>query len=570
MATYQARVEAVSGAVSSTTELTVWLTDGVIDVIRRMGKLGYKDMFRFASQASLATSVGLNMGTGMEILDVRRGTYSAHEIPAFLRYKAIKTGNVNYVTAKNPAFYKLDNRLYVLPNPKSLTAYISYIAPTSVTYSASAISNFPNELDYLVVLYAVLMNLQAKISDLSLPADIAHPIIPTCGSLTDISESLPTYTAVSLPVLPNPPSGTDIDFSGISEPAMYNMPSLTLTSAETLATLTIPPAPNLIFGMDSATAPTAPSDPVFARVSLTLPTAPTYVQPSNALFSTGYSTVTTHIDTNHDVELGMSKINQLQSSIAQFQSDMNNALNLFNQENTVFLNELKRQTDHAQINNATDAAEVRAKVDVYAAKVQAYVAEVNNYGTDNNAKIAVYNAELNGILQEWIAEEIQGKQAKWIAQRESEIRKYSEDVTNALNLYNSDFALYREKVQKAIADYQQETGYDMANYSAQVNAALNEAQGNVNVSTSAFKSGMDKYLADIQRINEKNQRVLTKYAKELDSYQAESAGQATVLGARLQRMQADMMRYVRQYEDLKKQYEEGFIPFMQLMRQAGG
>jgi len=658
MATFTARVTALSGTPSDATELGVWLSDGVIDIIRRMKIIDPAILARFASQIAVGSgTAGLSLGTGVDILDVHRNSYDSDEIYVGLRHKAADTDSLHYATAQYPKHYKLNNTLYVLPSPTSPTmAYASYISPATVVGTDETIDSFPNELYYLVALYASLQSLQAKMSDSTLPTDLSLDSPPVIEPFVSIAETLPTYSTIAEPVIPAIPADADIDFSGIGTTPVFVPASLTLTSATTLDSLAMPPAPELDYTVDkdltdavkateivlpvislpdtptitesdigSVAVPLPPSDPSFTTPAITLAPAPLYTGPTKALnVTTALSTVTSQIETSEDVELASVKINEVQVAVQDFVAEINNSLNEFNDDNVVYQATLQKEIEEARLINSKESNEYAAQVQIYQAKIQAYVALINAevqkfasnevqyrigiWTTQTQAAINEYNAVAGAILQKyahnisnnsrftesevsifgielqritaenrgalekfsaeitsatqaWNLEELQGKQGKWIAQRSTEINKFQVDSTNAWNEYNSAFQNWVQLIRKAIETFQAETGYDLTKFTAQFQANIAEHSEKVKNESTEFSSNLEKYIADLQRITEYNGRIVNKFNSLLKSYQAKSGSDIQVFASILQKRQMQYNWYIDQYGRLKVQYEQGFVPF---------
>ena len=113
--------------------------------------------------------------------------------------------SIHYATATDPIYWIEsdtggDPKLFVKPTPTAnQPARVHHVAFPTVDVSAvSAIVNFPNEAEYLVVLYAAIKVLQNKMNEktgdlpnLSLPP---APIAPTLSdNSVSFSTSVPTY-----------------------------------------------------------------------------------------------------------------------------------------------------------------------------------------------------------------------------------------------------------------------------------------------------------------------------------------------------------------------------------------
>lgn len=505
MATFKAQVEALAGSVDSDTELGTWLSDGAIDIIHRISLVQPTMLPRFGTEATIGTS-GLDVSDDAVIISVYNGTRESAEIPADTRFRAGESTSLYYATTKHPKHYFLSNKLIGLPSSANTMA--SVIKPPTIGATATSVAAFPDELYPQIVLYGALQNLQAKMSDLALPDDVDLPVPPIIDAFSSVSESLPTYTAIPQLVLPAIPADADVDFSGIgSDPSFtapnaivlptldlgsdltisalsldsvapvmddididaggvdafgtapaFVPPSLSLTTAATLSTLTLPVPPNLTdVDLASVTAPTAPADAVLASVAIDVGTVPVYAGPTKALaVATAMATVTTYVDTNEDIELAQTKLLQVQQAVNDYTAEVTNSLNQFNEQATQYQAELQKGIEEARLKQTKESQEAALRVEKYSNQVRAYVAQVNaevaHRTTDNSVSVNLYTAGVNAVIQAWLVEEVQGTQAKWIAQRQTEISKYQQDIANELNRFNGANVEYQATIQKNITE----------------------------------------------------------------------------------------------------------------------
>jgi len=180
MATFEAQVEgltslSIDGSSAPTqTELTQFLTDGAAEVINAMPA---PLKFLCATEDTFtSTAVGSESETleSSSVLSVTRsdGTIDqpCREIPAVLRGKASDSDDMIAATATDPVYYIYNGKINALPASGSCK-YLEVNNPT-VAYSDSAISNFPDEYEYLVPLYASVKSLQNVLGSRSSNADI--------------------------------------------------------------------------------------------------------------------------------------------------------------------------------------------------------------------------------------------------------------------------------------------------------------------------------------------------------------------------------------------------------------
>ena len=172
MATFEAQVEGLTGIGGSAAldgsstptdvELDQFLKDGVIDVTRRTLAIAPQESFKF-QRSTTSDSQGVSVG-GAQIVTVMREA-SADGSSSSLYFASIY--NPVYVIENN-------NTINVYPVPSSSNGMkIIYIneEPRDITNNAALVHThenikyFPNDKVYLVVIYAAIKCLEAKMAD---------------------------------------------------------------------------------------------------------------------------------------------------------------------------------------------------------------------------------------------------------------------------------------------------------------------------------------------------------------------------------------------------------------------
>jgi hypothetical protein len=261
MATFSAQVVDLVGAFSDETALDTFITEGANEVINAMPRPMQE---RVAEETAVST--GTTTSEGHKVLYMLRtdGTIDqpCRRIPARQRGRVADSDDMEYATTSDPAYYVKDGKFNILPSGAGLLVSMPTYSQTSPLDASdiSTITNFPNEAEYLVVLYAAIkalqQNMSGKTSDL--PADITFPSIPVApatpsfdtGAIS-VSSSAPTYTSpvfsvptlesigsLNLPVAPSTPSLPSITSSGVSSvtvsnvgtPPTYTVPTITSTA----------------------------------------------------------------------------------------------------------------------------------------------------------------------------------------------------------------------------------------------------------------------------------------------------------------------------------------------------
>ena len=158
MATFSAQIVSLVGGTPTQSELDVWCTEGAKEIIRQLPADLQKKcatMQTFTSVAAGSEDESLDKGN---VLSVFAGSYNCRLIPNTDKYKASDSGNVLYATSTDPAYYLEADKINVLP--ASLSCKYEEIQYPSVDADVNEIiSNFPDEAEHLVVLYAAMKQL---------------------------------------------------------------------------------------------------------------------------------------------------------------------------------------------------------------------------------------------------------------------------------------------------------------------------------------------------------------------------------------------------------------------------
>ena len=189
MANFDAQIQALAGTANNT-EMNDWAADGAKEIINILPP----DLKAKCTTFTLlnASSTTLDLDAIGEIMHVTRenadsGYYApCRKIPAMYGDMSNDSGNMMYyATATDPVYWIEsdtggDPKLFVKPTPTAnQPARVHHVAFPSVNVSdVSAIVNFPNEAEYLVVLYAAIKAAQSLLASEE-DIELYGPIIQT-------------------------------------------------------------------------------------------------------------------------------------------------------------------------------------------------------------------------------------------------------------------------------------------------------------------------------------------------------------------------------------------------------
>ena len=181
MATFEEQVEGltqidITGSSAPTQdELTEFLTDGRKEVISYMPErlktiCSTERSFTSSPVGSEGETITSGYVTQVTRADDSSNPIRCRQIPASLRGRANDSSEMIAATQSDPVYYILGNTINVLPASGGCE-YLR-IEDYEVTYNIGDIPRFPEEAEYLVVLYAAIKSLQAAMADKSGNSDI--------------------------------------------------------------------------------------------------------------------------------------------------------------------------------------------------------------------------------------------------------------------------------------------------------------------------------------------------------------------------------------------------------------
>ena len=171
MATFEAQVEALTslsiagGTAPTQTELTQFLTDGAKEVINNLPD---HLLALCSSEQTFTSGTPQTLNTGKVLYATRSdGTIAqpCRFIPSAMVGRALDSGDMSAASTTDPIYYIKNNTIDIAPS--SGASVYSEVQYPAVAFGDSAIAVFPDEAEYLVVLYASIKSLQNVLSDKS-------------------------------------------------------------------------------------------------------------------------------------------------------------------------------------------------------------------------------------------------------------------------------------------------------------------------------------------------------------------------------------------------------------------
>ena len=322
----------------------------------------------------------------MRILNITRNGRYANEIPYGMSAATADSGSIFFTDSngRDPVFYYKGSDLYVLPAPDGDDPiHILRFAYPSVTYSASDITNFPDNAEYAVVLGATCKLLIRMISD-------AREALPATLSISDLS-----IISIS-PASPSVPSFTlpDVASTTVSSTAILNA-----GVAPTYTAPTIPDSATSLVDMTDSTWTTADYD----------------FDDENIDYKTWFQLAGDFIQNEEDTELAQAQLQKISTYIQAYSGSVQNQLNIFNDANVEYQAKLQEAIQQAQINaqkasqqaqiDSTEAQQetslkLQKENQEYGASLQKFSAEVGKYQADVSKEVQEYQNNMQQKIQE--------------------------------------------------------------------------------------------------------------------------------------------------------------------------
>ena len=184
LATFSGRINDLVGDFTDTNAMDTFLLDGLKEVL---SVLPPSKLAECSNTTSVTSSSGFDLETATysNIISVTRkdvGGYhqQCREIPNAIVSRAGDSSDLMFASATDPVFYINDAICKILPTPtSSQSAEVTYVPlPSYVNSSSSSIDNFPNEYEYIVVLYAAIKCAQSLLA-IEEDDELYVPIITT-------------------------------------------------------------------------------------------------------------------------------------------------------------------------------------------------------------------------------------------------------------------------------------------------------------------------------------------------------------------------------------------------------
>ena len=337
MATFEAQIVGLTSltiddsSAPTRAELNQFLTDGAKEIINHLPK----HLLPLCSAEQSFTSGSADTLSTGKVLSVFRSDgdikQPCRQIDSSYKGRVLDSDDMDYATITDPVYYIENNAVDVFPEGGSVT-YSEVQYPT-VSYTASDISLFPDEAEYLVVLYGAIKALQNKMGSKfsELPTDITLSALP-------VPPVVPTLSSNQIGSLPTAPAYTAPAIAGATEE---------LTAAITTGNSVVD-------------------------------------------FSDWFDVLGDMIQTDEDTELASAQLQKISTYLNTYSQAMQNKMNIFNDANVEYQAEVQKAVENARLSSQDDAQLLQK----YSNELGAYSTEVQVYQADASTKIQNYSAKI--------------------------------------------------------------------------------------------------------------------------------------------------------------------------------
>jgi len=541
---FKTEIEAIVGDIDSpdyTAQAGIYLVDGVKYITKYV--MRDPDMAeRLTSSSTLNnSSPTLAMNAILHIHSVVRGdgarNRKATEIASDDSADYTDVNSIYYTSKFDPKYYIENDALNVIPTPtSSQTAIVKKIQPdSSVAVTDSSITNFPEELERGIVLYASKELLRKFLSskNASLPADMTIPSTPSSASVATVTVgslgSAPAYSKTSLS-LTSAPNINALNIQA-SAPSAISLGTVTYVDPEA--------GDASAAAVGDVTVSSPPSKPDISGSN------PTYTESSSSVDYGAGSTGVDDFILDEDPEMAAVALEKQAQQLQDYQLDIQNKLNSFNKSNAIYEANIqaelaKHNTDlQVAITNAQIAAadaqqtaqqttevavankqkDLQLSLENRAKDMEAIMANNRDLVSDYSARVQTYQAQVNDEVQQYEAN-LEKELGLFNTIRNTELQKHSNDIQDELNEFQKELSIYQADLQQKI---------EQAGVSSQ-------------------KEAME----------------IQNYQAEVESYGQQIAKEVQNFTAKLQKLTTDYNWYAQQYQIVQRDLQE-FLSYYILM-----
>jgi hypothetical protein len=582
MATFQSRVETLSGTVPNNDQLSWWLTAGARILVNLVPSW---ELYRYVADIPV-TQAGTTITDGY-ILSATKNGYPCKAIPPSAEYAVTRSDSIYSPSDKMPILLVKGTTAKIFPNGGHIQMLPVYI----VLHTDTGIAQFPDELEQGVVLYACILNKSAQMSALmgtiqvlytdavsstigttvidSIPTPPSYtpPTPPTIGVFSTTAPVAPTITDLTIALTPpEPPEITPFSFSeDIEAPSAEELIETSAEAPEppeiptyTAPTVTAPEAPTIdpfafsenveIPVFDTSSIPEAPTfTDITIPVGIAIPEmvsdttnilftaataagidpetiaalatpVPVYTKVNPTL---SFANFTTRAGAD-DVEMAQTYLAEVDRLLADWRQDVEEELNEFNAEYQVWRAQVERTMEQARIN-------LQQKIQDAQQKDQ--MAQFN--------KLKEFELTLEEFRAQYQIQQINIE--RYVQYVNAEVQRRTANISAEVQVYVAEVRALIDVFQVEIQGYTALVGAEIQAYRAEVEGKTQNFSNETNYYVTVLKTTIEQWATEAQTI-------AALYNSSVQGYATEVGAASDQNNARTSRFQAEIQKYVAMVE----------------------
>jgi hypothetical protein len=515
------------------------------------------------------------------------------EIHASQSGRAADSNYMEFATSSDPAYYIENKKIFTLPASAATddSKLVKINEDFTITVTSTSIDNFPKEATNAVVLYASrnalmrLMNAKHGNADITTALTAINTEMDETQAIADLINTQVDAAVTEIgEMATNVDTNVDTALTAMKTAADKINTAIGLANdeydevaVEVTGTATSPisaarsAAVSALSISDLSISSSAPSAPSLGTVSYSAATnadasasavsaitvdtvskadisgdVPSYTKPTQTFDITQFETF---LETDEDTELAQLQLGRLNNELGEYQADIQNELNKFNQLNQRY--EANVQAELAKHNSDLRKAITQAEINARDAQQEAaQTTDVDKFNKAQDQTLALQNA-------------IQTMQAT-IANNDDLVAKFLQEINLYQNNINKEIQEYSQNLQQKIAEYQSAIAIQQSYYQ--------EAQARINAGNSYLAEAqarareVNTYGAEVaSRLGQVNTqgsvaaayiRAAQGYATEIQSKIGIVQGYGTEVNLRLTVDSREYDWYTRQYQMVNAQFQE--------------
>ena len=379
-----------------------------------------KNLLRFAMTYAPVSDDGgaIAFQKNDSIIEVTRTGFSCKEIPFSESKWVTNATSLKKATASFPVYWSQDDGIKIAPaTDGSNSGYVYYISSAEIDDDC---------------------DLRNAVIYKSCSAEFEKLASAEIGTVTEPTYTPPVLSLTVAPVIsdlsivavaPQVPGFTEVTFNSVDGSFDTVHPIVTATNIKAASIYTGAP--------------------------------PTFTPPVMGILD--FAKLAEHIDINEDTELASAKMQEIQAKIGEFSAKLPESQAKYETENSLYQSAMQESVQEMQVANQATIANAQSELDNAKSnkdreiqkELQNSINDMQSIVQENQSKLALYQAEQAqytadvGTEVQQYQQTLQKELQIWQGERTAELQKFGSDMTNAVNTFNQENAIYQVALQKS-------------------------------------------------------------------------------------------------------------------------